>query len=244
MRNIKIIIEYDGTNYCGWQYQKNTDQTIQQKLEDALTKLNKAPVKVIGSGRTDSGAHALGQVANFQLDVPIPVERIPRALNSVLPDDIICKKAEAVADDFHARYQTRGKKYRYRFINRSYTSVFIRDFVYNIRQPLNINKMKAVIKDFQGTHDFAAFQDSGSDKKDTVRTIASITMKEKSPEHWIEVKGNGFLYKMVRIMVGTLLEIGMEKRKPDLKPIFKSKNRQQAGFTAPAKGLTLVEVYY
>jgi tRNA pseudouridine38-40 synthase len=170
--------------------------------------------------------------------------RIPRALNSILPDDIICKKAVEVSKSFHARYLTRGKKYRYRIINRPYSSVFVRNFVYNLRQPLDFSIIKQVIQQFEGTHEFASFQDSGGDKRNTVRTISEIELQKHSSEYWIEVKGNGFLYKMVRIMVGTLIEIGLKKRKPDINQILKSKDRKKAGFTAPAKGLTLVKVYY
>ena len=244
MENIKIVVEYDGTNYCGWQFQKNTSLTIQQKLEDCLTKLNKSLVKVIGAGRTDSGVHALGQVANFNLDVSIPIGKIPKALNSMLPEDIICKKAEKEADDFHASFCATGKKYRYRIFNHSHGSVFIRNFVYNIYQPVNITKIKKVIDQLRGTHDFSSFQSSNSEVSSTIRTINQIELIEKAPEYWIEITGNGFLYNMVRIIVGTLIEIGLDKRKPDLIEILESKNRIKAGFTAPARGLTLVKVYY
>jgi len=244
MSNIKITVEYDGTNYCGWQRQKNTSRTIQQKIEDCLTKLNKQKVKVEGAGRTDSGVHALGQVANFHLDVSIPVRKIPRALNSMLPDDIICKNAERVSDKFHSSFCATGKKYRYRILNRSFSSVFLRNFVYTIYKPVNFVKIKKVINKFEGTHDFSAFQSSNSEVSSPVRTIKNIVLKEKSPEHWIEITGDGFLYNMVRIIVGTLLEIGLDKRKSKITKILESSDRQKAGFTAPAKGLTLVKVFY
>lgn len=244
MENIKIIIEYDGTNYCGWQRQKNTDQTIQQQLEKGLTLLNKSPVTVYGAGRTDSGAHAKAQAANFYLDVSIPEARIPDALNSVLPEDIICKYAEKVALDFHARYDSQGKKYRYRILNRSFSSVFVRNFVYNIRQNLDFGKVLSILKDLEGTHNFSSFEAQGSARDHSIRTIEEIEFYDKSPEYWIEIKGDGFLYKMVRIIVGTLIEIGLNKRKANLKEILQKKDRSVAGFTAPAQGLTLLKVYY
>ncbi|MGM0410244.1 MAG: tRNA pseudouridine(38-40) synthase TruA [Bacillota bacterium] len=245
MSNIKITVEYDGSNYQGWQFQKHTNKTIQEVLENKLGKLNKSPVKVIGAGRTDSGVHAKAQTANFYLDVSIPVDRIPIALNSMLPQDIVCKKAELVSDDFHARYDSKAKKYRYRLLNKSYHSVFTRNYVYTFYRKLNFKKINFALKDFIGEHDFASFQSSGSDIKDTIRVIESFEMFEHNEEMWFEIKGNGFLYNMVRIIIGTLLEIGLEKRPAnDIDRILKAKDRKEAGFTAPAKGLTLIKVYY
>ena len=245
MRNIKIKVEYDGSNYQGWQYQKHTDKTIQQKLEKNLSILNKSKVQVIGAGRTDSGVHAEGQTANFFIDVPIPVKRIPIALNSMLPDDIACKEAKRVADDFHSRYDSTGKKYRYRILNKSVHSVFTRNFVYTLYQKLDLAKIESALDDFVGKHDFAAFQSAGSDIVNTVRVIEKFEMKRYNEEIWLEITGEGFLYNMVRIIVGTLIEIGVAKRpEDDVKRIIESKDRRNAGYTAPAKGLTLVEVYY
>ncbi len=245
MRNIKIILEYDGTNYSGWQWQKDTKHTIQQVVEDCLTKLNKSRVKIIGAGRTDAGVHAENQVANFYLDVPIPVNNIPTAINTIIPPDIRCKKAEEVDKGFHARYDARGKRYRYRLSNQKYLSVFKRNFVYNIYKKIDFNKIEEGLKYFSGEHDFTSFMASGSDVDDTVRTIEEIDMIKKNDEYWIIIRGDGFLYNMVRIIIGTLIEIGHgKKRIEDIPEIFKSRNREKAGFTAPAKGLTLVEVYY
>lgn len=251
MCNIKITVEYDGSNYCGWQLQKNTDQTIQAQLEKAVSRLNKSPVRVYGAGRTDSGVHALGQTANFKLDVPIPIENIPLAINSELPSDIICKKAKRVSDNFHARYDAVGKKYCYRFSNNRFCSVFNQRFVYNIYSKMNISAMEKIINQIEGCHDFKAFQSSGSDTKNTVRIIKSISLKKMKRiginnhnEYRLLIEGNGFLYNMVRIIAGTLIEIGLNKRKADLKSVLESKERRQAGFTAPAHGLTLLEVYY
>ncbi len=245
MRNIMITIEYDGTNYQGWQYQKHTDKTIQETLEKKLSKLNKSKVNVIGAGRTDSGVHAEGQKANFYLDVSIPINRIPIALNSMLPADIVCKEAKIVDDKFHARYDSIGKKYRYRLLNKSYHSVFTRNYVYTFYKKLDLKKIKFAIKDFIGEYDFSAFQSAGSDIYNTERRIDNFEMKLHGEEIWFEITGNGFLYNMVRIIIGTLLEIGLGKRPAtDVKRILESKERKEAGFTAPAKGLTLVEVYY
>lgn len=245
MQNIKIILEYDGTNYSGWQIQKNTPMTIQQKLEDALEEINKAPVRVVGSGRTDAGVHALAQVANFELNVPVPVEKIPVALNRLLPSDIVCKEAVKVDSSFHSRYDTIGKKYRYRILNRRLPSVFIRNYVYHYIHKLDIESMKEAAGYFKGTHDFSSFQTKGCGANNTVKTIYDFGIIDRFPEIWIEVKGDGFLYNMVRIITGTLIEVATGKKKIDeIENIITAREREQAGFTAPAKGLTLVEVYY
>ncbi|MFW5986559.1 MAG: tRNA pseudouridine(38-40) synthase TruA, partial [Halanaerobiales bacterium] len=179
MRNIKVILEYDGTEYSGWQIQKNTPSTIQQKLEEALEEINKAPVKVQGAGRTDAGVHALGQTANFKLDVSIPADRIPVALNRLLPDDIVCREAEEVALGFHARYDTCGKKYRYRILNKRLPSVFIRNYAYHYIQQLDITAMKEAASCFEGSHDFTSFQARGCGATNTVKTIYDLRIVNK-----------------------------------------------------------------
>jgi tRNA pseudouridine38-40 synthase len=240
-----ITLEYDGTNYSGWQIQKNTSQTIQQILQEALTVINKAPVEMTGAGRTDAGVHALGQVANFYLDVSIPVERIPVAINSLLPRDIVCKNAQEVPEDFHARFDAQGKKYRYRIYNQLLPSAFLRNYAFHYKYKLDLSVMEKAAGYLIGTHDFKAFQASGSPVTDTVRTIYQIDIIDKDPEVWIEVRGNGFLYNMVRIIVGTLIEASRGNiRLEEMDKILLSHDRKQAGFTAPAHGLTLVEVYY
>lgn len=244
--NYKITLEYDGSNYSGWQKQKNTKATIQEKLENALSKVNKSKVAVIGSGRTDAGVHAAGQTANFFLDIEIPTYKIPIAINTHLPDDIICYKAEKVAMDFHARYDARGKKYRYRILNSNFNSVFVRNFVYKVHQRLDVDLMRKGAEVFLGTHDFAAFCSAGSSVDSTIREIYSLDINAKpNGEIQIDISGNGFLYNMVRILVGTLIELAKGKRNPaDLKEILAGCQRRKAGFTAPAKGLTLLEVFY
>lgn len=251
MTNFKITLEYDGTNYHGWQRQKNTDQTIQQKVEDALSLLNKSKVTVYGAGRTDSGVHARGQVASFKLNIPLPAERLPAALNSELPSDIICHQAKEVESSFHARYDAQGKKYCYRLANNRYPSVFNRRYVYNIYRELDIEKMKQNLADFKGSHDFSAFEASGSEIDNSVREIREITFEKvsplspaKGPEYRLLVRGDGFLYNMVRIIAGTLIEVGLGKLETRYSEIIASKDRRRAGFTAPARGLTLLEVYY
>jgi tRNA pseudouridine38-40 synthase len=243
--NYKITLEYDGSNYSGWQMQQNTSKTIQQKVEEALTKINQKKVSIIGSGRTDAGVHAAGQTANFFLDISIPADKIPLALNTHLPEDIICTKAEKVNEDFHARYDARGKKYRYRILNSNFNSVFVRKFVYKVHKKLELESMKNAAEILEGTHDFAAFCSAGSSVESTVRTIYSINVTLAGDEIWIDVSGNGFLYNMIRIIAGTLIEVGKAKIKSTyLKEILISCDRRKAGFTAPAKGLTLLEVFY
>jgi len=245
MKNIKITLEYDGTNYSGWQWQKDTNDTIQQVLEDCLSKLNKSKVRVTGAGRTDAGVHAENQVANFRLNVPIPLNNIPTAINTILPSDIRCKNAEKVSNEFHARYDATGKKYRYRILNQSFLPVFKRNYVYNIYRKINFADIDKALKYFVGEHDFAAFMASGSDVDNTIRIIKDINLCRNGDEYRIEITGNGFLYKMVRIIVGTLIEIGLgKKRVEDVPSILQEKSRIEAGFTAPAKGLTMVKVYY
>ncbi|MGM0549190.1 MAG: tRNA pseudouridine(38-40) synthase TruA [Bacillota bacterium] len=245
-KNYKIIVEYDGSNYSGWQRQKNTEQTIQQKIEEALTKINKSQVKIDGAGRTDAGVHAAGQSANFFLDIEIPPTKIPIALNTELPDDIICKKAIKVNQNFHARYDARGKKYRYRILNSNFNSVFVRNFVYNVYKKLDLKMMQKAAKIFEGSHDFASFCAAGSSVESTVRTIRSIDIYAvDDSEIWLDIVGNGFLYNMVRILAGTFIETGMGKKTlSELEVILQSCNRKNAGFTAPAQGLTLMEVFY
>ncbi len=246
MRNIKITLEYDGTDYSGWQIQKNTPHTIQQVVEEALSKLNKKKVQITGAGRTDAGVHALGQVANFLLDIPIPIAKIPIALNTELPADIICKKAEEVPVNFHSRHHTRAKTYRYRILNDNFNSVFKRNFVYKVHKNLDIELMKKAAKMIIGKHDFAAFVAAGSSVTSTVREIYKLAIyKVDDNEIWIDVTGDGFLYNMVRIIAGTLIEAGKGKRTANnIKTTIENKNRKFAGITAPAQGLTLLEVFY
>lgn len=244
MKNIKLTIEYDGTNFSGWQIQPSA-RTVQEEIGKAICKIIKKPVKINGSGRTDAGVHALGQVANFKGEFSIPVERIPIALNSILPKDICIKEAKEVHEYFHARYNAKGKKYIYKIYNGCVRSPLFRNYAYFVPQELNIEEMKEASKYFIGEHDFKGFMASGSSVVDTVRHIYDIDLSLKEDMITIEVMGNGFLYNMVRIITGTLVDIGVGKiRKEQLANIILSCNRDKAGHTAPAQGLYLAEVYY
>ncbi|MFZ5754000.1 MAG: tRNA pseudouridine(38-40) synthase TruA, partial [Bacillota bacterium] len=210
MRNIKLVLAYDGTNYHGFQKQNNTRlKTIQGTLEDALRVLTKEEVKVIGSGRTDAGVHAQGQVVNFLSHTTIPPERFPLALNSVLPSDIVVWEAEDVPQEFHARFDAVKKTYRYTIYNDRHLSPFWRYFAYHVPVPLDIERMSVAAREFQGTHDFRGFCAKDTAVKDFVRTIYTCQVEKEGPLVTITVTGDGFLYNMVRIMTGTLIEVGL-----------------------------------
>lgn len=245
MRNIKVIVEYDGTKYNGWQTQKN-GAGIQEILTNAIHQVCNDVDRINGAGRTDAGVHALGQTANFSTSCNIPVKKIPQAVNVHLPKDIVIKSAEEVGKDFHSRYSAKGKKYMY-IVNNSPTRSAL-DFYREYYFPYDIDykKMKKAAEYFEGTHDFKGFMASGSSVKDTVRTISKIQIKKRDDGRIIfNFTGDGFLYNMVRILVGTLLDVGCGKIQPeDIKDIILSKDRARAGKTVPAQGLYLVEVYY
>lgn len=244
MSNIKLTIEYDGTNYHGWQSQKNA-LSIQDTLENALRKLTGEECKLIGSSRTDVGVHALGQVANFHTNSRIPPEKFSYALNSILPKDIAIKESAEVPLDFHSRHCAKGKKYKYIICNSTYRPALLRNRAWHISSPLNIEAMSKAAMYFQGTHDFSAFRATGSSVKTSVRTIMQTSLKANEEIIEFEISGNGFLYNMVRIIMGTLAEVGMGKIPYDAVPeIIESCDRTRAGKTAPAQGLYLVEVYY
>jgi tRNA pseudouridine38-40 synthase len=238
-----IIIEYDGTNYGGWQKQKNT-LSIQQVIEEAIYKITKKEVNLISSGRTDAGVHAIGQVANFITTSKIPIEKIPDAINSKLPNDISIIGSKEVAMDFHARYSARRKRYKYIILNSKYKRPINRNYSYHVKYDLDIDKMKNEIKYLIGEHDFKAFMSSGSSVQTTVRTIYDVSIEKQGDLIILEIEGNGFLYNMVRIIVGTLIDIGRGKISTSLKDIINSKDRNRAGYTSPACGLFLKKVYY
>lgn len=244
MRNIKLIIEYDGTGYGGWQKQKNAP-SIQQEIEEGIYKLTRERVTLIGSGRTDSGVHARGQVANFLTSSNLPPDRFSYALNSVLPEDIRVLSSQEVDYKFHARYSAKGKRYRYSMIIRPHGTAIGRNYYYHLRHRLDIDAMKKASKYLIGTHDFKAFQAAGSSVKDTIRRIDRAELTWEEPYLYFDIEGNGFLYNMVRIIVGTLILVGQNKIEYKMMDnIIKSKDRQMAGPTAPAHGLCLEEVYY
>ena len=243
MRNIKITIQYNGKNYCGWQKQNNSPG-IQGTIEKAIFDITREEVKITGSGRTDAGVHALGQVANFKTNSQIPVDRIPNALNAKLPKDISIVKAEEVDEDFHSRYSAKKKTYRYQVYNSLYRSPIYADISYPVKYDLDIDKMKKEAKSLIGTYDFKGFMSSGSSVTDTVRTIYNIEVSKSEDLIIIEIEGNGFLYNMVRIIAGTLVDIGRGRITENMSTIIKSKSRSMAGHTAPAHGLFLKKVDY
>ncbi|MBU5455747.1 tRNA pseudouridine(38-40) synthase TruA [Caproiciproducens sp. MSJ-32] len=244
MRNIKLTIEYDGTNYLGWQKQKN-GETIQGKLEEAISLLTKEEVELIGSSRTDRGVHAKAFVANFKTKSTIPADKFREAINHKLPEDIVIIKSEEVDINFHSRYDAKGKTYSYSIINREIYPAIGRNYLYHVKKQLDISSMKEACKYFVGTYDFSAFKSSGSSVKTSVRTIKDLHIEEEDRIIKIYVTGDGFLYNMVRIIVGTLLMVGNNKIKPEeITNIIESKDRQKAGICVPARGLTLEKVYY
>lgn len=245
MKNYKIILQYDGTRYKGWQIQKNTDMTIQGKVTSVLERMAGHPVEVHGSGRTDAGVHALGQTANFQLEEHFSKEEIFSYLNEYLPEDIAVLSIEEVPLRFHSRLNAVSKTYRYRIWNDKKADVFLRKQVEVIPEELDLTKMQKAAEYLLGTHDFAAFCGNRKMKKSTVRTITDIKIERKGKEVWISFTGNGFLQNMVRILTGTLVEVGLGKREPaSVAEVLESKDREKAGYTISPRGLVLAEVDY
>ena len=243
--NYKLEIQYDGSRYDGWQRQGNTGKTIQGKIEETLEKLLEKPVEIYGAGRTDGGVHALRQVANFHFERDVDPEKLKSELNRYLPEDIGILSVTKVPERFHSRLNATGKIYRYRVALGNYKNIFDRKQIYPLNQPLNVDAMKKGAALMTGEKDFKGFSSGKKGKKSTVRRLDSIEIREGQGEVILEFKGNGFLYNMVRILTGTLLEIGMGKREIETIPeIFTTGERTLAGFTAPARGLTLVEVFY
>jgi len=248
MRNIKLTIEYDGTNYVGFQTQRTKDYkspTIQETLEEALKKVCKRKTNLVASGRTDSGVHALAQVANFKTDSKMPLDKFRVAINANIPEDISVTKVEEADADFHSRYSAKSKIYRYLILNRPYRSVFEGKDCYLFTYKLDFDLMKREIRCLLGKHDFKAFQAADKKKKKSVRTIKNIKLSKKNDLIIFEIEADGFLFKMVRNIVGTLIEIGRGRfKKGSMKRILESKNRKLAGPTAPARGLCLLKVIY
>ncbi len=244
MRNLKLVLKYDGTNYCGFQVQRE-EPTIQSELERAIERITGERSRVIPAGRTDAGVHAEGQVANFKTGSRIPTERVPHALNSVLPQDIVVADCVEVPMDFNARYDARSKLYRYTVDNGPFPSPFWRRYALHLSQPLDVGAMRAAGTFLVGTQDFASFRASGSAAKTTTRTIQRFRCFRSGNLVHIEVQADGFLYHMVRIIAGTLLEVGTGKRSVDsIREVIRKRNREAAGPTAPAHGLRLMRVSY
>lgn len=244
MKRIKLTIAYDGTNYCGWQVQPN-GITVEEVVNKALKKLTGEDIQVIGASRTDSGVHALGNVAVFDTHTTIPPERISYALNQRLPEDIVIVKSEEVAEDFHPRYCDCSKTYEYHILNTRIPIPTKRLTNYFVSYDLDVEKMRKAAGYLIGEHDFVSFCNVRTDVEDTVRTVTELEILKDGEEITIRISGNGFLYNMVRIIVGTLIRVGRGFYEPEkVKEILKAKDRKAAGVTAPPHGLILAEIRY
>ncbi|MCC8353590.1 tRNA pseudouridine(38-40) synthase TruA [Bacillus sp. AF23] len=243
---LKCTISYDGHLFKGYQVQPGK-RTVQDELEKALAVLHKSKdrIPVVSSGRTDSGVHAAGQVIHFDTPLSIPAERWPYALNALLPDDIAVKTAEIADDGFHARFSAVKKEYRYFVYTEKYPDVFKRHYAYHFSYRLNVQNMREAAKHLLGTHDFTSFCAAKTEVQDKVRTIYELEWTETDGGLQMRITGSGFLYNMVRIIAGTLLDAGIGKISPDdVKSMLEAKNREAAGRTAPGHGLYLWNVYY
>ncbi|MEG0750178.1 MAG: tRNA pseudouridine(38-40) synthase TruA [Carnobacterium sp.] len=246
-KRYKIIIQYDGTNFNGFQIQPK-GRTVQGEIERVLKTMSKGiDIKIHGSGRTDSGVHALGQVIHFDYPFPMPVENMQRAMNSLTSDEIEVREVEIVDADYHARYLATGKKYMYRVDTHENTNPFKRLYAKHHEYPIDLPVLQQALKDIEGTHDFSSFCATNSGRENKVRTVyeASVVEDKEKGELVFTFRGNGFLYNMVRIFIGTLLQIANGRRPADdMKRLLDVKDRRQAGPTASPQGLYLVEVFY
>ncbi|MBQ2966851.1 MAG: tRNA pseudouridine(38-40) synthase TruA [Clostridia bacterium] len=243
MRNIGLLLSYDGTCYAGWQKQNNA-MTVQEAMETAITEITGSYSFLEGCGRTDAGVHALCYLATFKTESAIPAERFPFALNTKLPPDIRVFSAFDADADFHGRFSVQKKTYRYEIYNTRHENPFWRQYAWHFPYVLDVQKMHAEAQKFVGAHDFLGFMASGGQVKTTVREIYETNVFEENGKIVFEVTGNGFLYNMVRIMAGTLCYIGAGKITEDLAEIIKSKDRSRAGITAPPQGLYMKKVYF
>ena len=245
MRNFKIVLQYDGTRYQGWQRQVSTDNTIQGKIEALLSKMCEAPVEIQGAGRTDAGVHAYGQVANFHMDTDKTPVEILEYMNMYLPEDISVISCEEKSERFHARLNAKGTVYRYCIWNSAKKPVFRRKYVHQVPGELDMAAIRQAADALCGTHDYQSFTSTKRGKKSTVRTVDSIGIERVGEELVFSFKGNGFLYHMVRIMMGTLIEVGLGIRNAeDIPSIIEAKDRSKAGHLIPGQGLVLMEVTY
>lgn len=241
---VKLVVEYDGTNYAGWQRQKN-GLAVQAVLEDAFAKASGERIVVHGAGRTDAGVHAMAQIAHLDTNCTIPANKISYAMNMLLPPDIRIKESCEADVDFHARFSAKAKTYRYTFYNDKHASAIHRNTTAHVHGKIDIRAMKIAAEYIRGTHDFACFCASGSEVNSTVRTVYRLAVMPEQPFIYIDVTGSGFLYNMVRIIAGTLIDVGLGKVSPEhVKDIINGKDRTKAGATAPARGLMMVKVHY
>lgn len=244
MKNIKLIIEFDGSNFLGWQRQSK-GRTVQKEIEMAIFKATGEEIMINGSSRTDAGVHAREMVANFFTNSTIPGEKFREAINTKLPHDVSIVKSEEVPEEFHARYSSKGKTYSYTIINRYERLSLGHQYLYQCKYNLNIDEMSTACKYFMGTHDFKAFMSPGSSIKTTIRTIQELYIEKKGDKIKIFITADGFLYNMVRIIVGTLIKIGNGKLKAeDIESIIREGNRKRAGMCVPPNGLILEKVFY
>ena len=244
MKRILLTVEYDGTNYAGWQRQIN-GLAVQQVLEEALQKATKERIVVTGASRTDAGVHALGQAVHFDTESRIPPEKYPFVLNTMLPRDIRVHTGREVPEGFHARFMTCGKRYTYRIVNSRHASAIRRNTHVHVPLPLDLAPMQEAAKQLLGTHDYAAFQAAGGTAKTTIRTITGVELVQQGDEIILTVEGDAFLYNMVRIIAGTLIEIGLGRRSVNaFTDAYETLDRLSLGVTAPPQGLELTRVYY
>jgi len=245
MHNYKLLIQYDGTRYNGWQRQGNTENTIQGKLNEIIGKYLGEEIDIAGSGRTDAGVHALGQVASFKTNLFFDVEKFITDINGFLPKDIRVLFAENADDRFHARLSAISKTYEYVIDNGRVSDVFARKYAWRVEEKLDVNQMRLAAEKLMGTHDYTSFCGNKKFKKSPVRTVTDIAIKEQRDKITIAYTGDGFLQNMVRILTGTLVEVGLGKRSAGaMTEILHAKNREAAGMMAPPEGLFLKEVYY
>ncbi len=245
MYNYKLTLQYDGGRYKGWQRLGQGEATIQDKLEQVLAQLAGQPTEIIGCSRTDAGVHALAQVANFKTDIRLSCEEVMRYLNRYLPKDICVIEVDEVDEQFHARYHAKSKTYLYKLWNKEYANPFMRKYSMHVNEPLDLQAMKQASSYMLGTHDFTAFSNAKSKKKSMLRTIYSIEFEEIDGFINIRIQGDGFLYNMVRWMVGTLIAVGLGRMKGEVIPeIFDAKQRNRTGDLAEADGLYLEKVTY
>lgn len=245
MRNIVLVIEYDGTDYCGWQIQTRQFKTVQETIRKVLKKVLQENILLIGASRTDSGVHAKAQIANFKTKSKISLQKMKEALNGLLPEDIIIKGIKQAPLNFHSQFNAKEKTYRYSILNRKFSSVFLNRYVNLVRCPLGIKLMRQEAKILEGKHDFSSFQGSNRISKSPIRAIKKIKIKKRGSLVTIDVAADGFLYNMVRNIVGTLIEIGRGRfPKGSMRKILNSRDRKKAGPTAQALGLCLLNVRY